>query len=439
MRGSFIFGTMSLVETLYSTYRKCRNVSTDTRTIGDGDLFFALKGPNFNGNKYAADALKKGAMAAVIDEEQYKTDDRFILVPDALLALQQLATHHRRQLNIPVIAIAGSNGKTTTKELIKEVLLTKYNTFATQGNLNNEIGVPFTLLKLTEQTQIAVIEMGAKQRRDIEFLCNIVEPTHGIITNTGKDHLETFKTLENTRKTNAELYESLAIHKGTAFVNIADNELLQEAEIVERKITYGKLEGADHFGKIESFYPLLSVSYKTGSNWQRIDSKLTGKYNFENIMAAVAIGKEFEVSDEKIAQAIESYQPTNNRSQLLQVGTNTFILDAYNANPTSMKEALENLAGIPAEKKVAILGDMLELGETSYEEHFAMVKFLKTLHLNKVILVGKEFEKVHEAIECVHFGTTEEAKEWFTKQHLENTTFLLKGSRGIGVERILAK
>jgi len=425
------------LEALYKVYLQCRNVSTDTRNIGEGDFFFALKGPTFNGNLYAADALKKGAIAAVIDEEQYKTNERYLLMPNVLEALQQLANHHRRQLNIPVIAIAGSNGKTTTKELIREVLQTTFNTFATQGNLNNEIGVPLSLLKLTSETEVAVIEMGAKHRYDIQFLCNITEPTHGIITNTGKDHLESFKTLENTRKTNAELYESLEKTGGTAFINIADNDLLQEAASVSKKITYGKLETADYFGKIESFYPLLSLSYQTGASSHPIHSKLTGKYNFENIMAAVTIGKQFNVPDEKIIHAIGSYQPTNNRSQLLQTGSNTFILDAYNANPTSMKEALENLAGIPAEKKVAILGDMLELGEASHEEHFALVKFLQTLHLDKIILIGKEFGKVHDAVMCVHFTTTVDAKEWFSKQHFENTTFLLKGSRGISVEKIL--
>jgi len=427
----------SSIQALYKIYLQCRNASTDTRTIGEGDLFFALKGPNFNGNKYAADALKKGALAVVIDEAEHKRDERYILVSDALQALQQLANYHRRQLNIPLIAIAGSNGKTTTKELIKETLRTSRDTFATEGNLNNEIGVPLSLLKLNEKTEIAVIEMGARQRFDIQFLCEIAEPTHGIITNTGKDHLETFKTLENTRKTNAELYEFLSKKNGVAFVNSADTDLLTESEMVSQRVTYGKNESADFFGRIESFYPFLSLSYRYENEWYLLNSKLTGKYNFENIMAAVAIGRHFNVPDEKIKQAIENYQPTNNRSQLVKTGSNTFILDAYNANPTSMKEALENLAGIPAEKKVAILGDMLELGDASREEHFALAKFLQTLCLHKVILVGPEFGKVRDAVPCLHFTTTAEAKEWFSKQPFENTTFLLKGSRAIGVEKIL--
>ena len=429
---------MTSIEDLYLLYKTCRQICTDTRTIEKGDLFFALKGPNFNGNQYAEDAIRKGALAAVIDEQDYEKGEKYLVVENSLEALQQLALRHRRQLNIPVIAIAGSNGKTTTKELLKAILQTMFETYATYGNLNNEIGVPLTLLSLTVKTQIAVIEMGAKQRGDIKFLCDIAEPTRGIITNTGKDHLETFKTLENTRKTNAELYEHLSKCNGTAFVNIADADLMTEAAIVKNKITYGKSDQADYYGKIESFYPLLSISYRTDAGWNALNTKLTGKYNFENIMAAVAIGKHFNVTDENIKKAIESYAPSNNRSQLIVKDENTFILDAYNANPSSMKEALENLAGIPAENKVAILGDMLELGGQSFEEHYAMAKFVQTLHLKKVILVGKEFGKVAKKIDCVHFDATEEAKEWFNRQHFKDTTFLLKGSRGIALEKILA-
>jgi len=320
-------------EELYPLYKSCRQVSTDTRTIGEGDLFFALKGPSFNGNRYAAEAIEKGAVAAVIDEPQYKLSDKFHLTGNALEALQQLAAYHRTMLNIPVIAIAGSNGKTTTKELVKAVLETSFTVFATPGNLNNEIGVPLTLLRLTEKTQVAVVEMGARQRGDIRFLCHIAAPSHGLITNTGKDHLETFKTLENTRKTNAELYEHLASADGVAFVNAADADLLQEAGIVKKTVTYGKEEHAACRGRIESFYPLLSVSFLSEGIWKKLNSQLTGKYNFENIMAAAAIGKHFGVSDENIIRAVESYRPLNNRSQLLQKDGNTYILDAYNANP----------------------------------------------------------------------------------------------------------
>jgi len=427
----------SSTESLYHLFKAAQGVSTDTRTIGEGELFFALKGPNFDGNQYAEEAIRKGALAAVIDEPQFKTSGKYIVVRNTLESLQQLARHHRRQFTLPVIAVAGSNGKTTTKELIKAVLQTRYQTFATQGNLNNEIGVPLTLLGLTDQTQMAVVEMGARQRHDIRVLCSIAEPTHGIITNTGKDHLETFKTLENTLRTNAELYEYLAKTDGTAFVNIADADLMKEAAVVKNRFTYGKNEKADYFGKTESYYPLLSVSYRTETGWNTIHSKLTGKYNFENIMAAVAMAKHFEVEDDLIKKAIENYQPLSNRSQLVKKGSNTFILDAYNANPTSMKEALENLAGINAENKVAILGDMLELGDASFEEHYAMAKYLQTLHLQKVVLVGEEFGRVHDKIDCIHFPTTEEAREWFIRQHFENTTFLLKGSRRMGLERMV--
>ena len=430
---------MTSIETIFNLFKKSGNVSTDTRAIAEGDLFFALKGPNFNGNQYADEAIRKGAIAAVIDNSQLKHGEKYLVVPDSQKALQQLANHHRRQFKIPVIAVAGSNGKTTTKELINAVLQTAFTTLATQGNLNNEIGVPLTLLTLTEKIKMAVIEMGARQRGDIELLCEIAEPTHGIITNTGKDHLETFKTLENTRKTNAELYHHLSKTNGTAFVNIADDDLMKEAVIVKSKITYGKIDKADYYGKIESFYPYLSISYCSGKEWIPLTTNLTGKYNFENILTAIAIGKHFKVTDEKIKQAIESYQPINNRSQLIRKSGSTFILDAYNANPSSMKEALENLAGIQSPNKVAILGDMLELGDASFEEHYALAKYIRTLHLQKVILIGEEFGKVHDKIDCIHFATTIEAKEWFLRQQFHDATFLLKGSRKMELEKILEK
>lgn len=428
---------MPAAEKLYSLYKSCRQVSTDTRTIEKGDLFFALKGPRFNGNEYAEEAIIKGAIAAVIDEPAFQKGEKYMLVKNSLEALQQTARHHRRQLKVHVIAVAGSNGKTTTKELIRAVLGTAYETCATQGNLNNEIGVPLTLLRLTEKMQMAIVEMGARQQGDIRLLCSIAEPDSGIVTNIGKDHLETFKTIENTRKTNAELYEYLARNNGTAFVNIGDNDLMHEAAVIKNKITYGKMEDADYRGKIESFYPFLSVSYHTVTGWQTLHSHLTGKYNFENIMAAVAIGKHFNVPDASIRKAIGNYRPLNNRSQLIRRNSNVFILDAYNANPSSMKEALENLAGIHASRKVAILGDMLELGSASFEEHYAMAKYIQTLRLHKVVLVGEEFGKVHDKIDCIHFATTAEAREWFSRQHFENTTILLKGSRKMELEKLL--
>ena len=439
MRGLFYFAySFSMdIQTLYSVFQKTPTVNTDSRNIQKNDLFFALKGPSFNGNFYAEDALKKGAAAAVIDDEKFKKGEKYILVPDVLVALQQLAAYHRDQLNIPVIAIAGSNGKTTTKELLKEILKTTFETYATPGNLNNEIGVPLTLLKLTSKTQIAVIELGARHKNDISFLCNICHPTHGIITNTGKDHLETFKTLENTRKTNAELFEYLSAKGGTAFVNMDDHDLINESQIVKNRITYGSNKNADLQGKIISSFPFLTVEFHAANEKTTIESKLTGNYNFQNIMAAAAIGKNLGVTNQKIKNAIENYIPSNNRSQLLQKNSNTFIMDAYNANPTSMMEALKNFASVPAAKKIAVLGDMLELGEASLQEHLEVVNFLKTQNFQQIILVGNEFSNVKNEMNCLHFNDTAAAKKWFQNEHFTCTTFLFKGSRGIGLEKIL--
>ncbi|GIV33780.1 MAG: UDP-N-acetylmuramoyl-tripeptide--D-alanyl-D-alanine ligase [Chitinophagales bacterium] len=427
------------IEQLYRLFRDASGVSTDSRTIQPGALFFALKGPHYNGNAYASEAISKGALAAVIDEPQYQKDaERFFLVENTLEALQRLAAFHRRKMQIPLIAVAGSNGKTTTKELIASVLQTTFCTLATSGNLNNEIGVPLTLLKITPSTQIAVIEMGARQRGDIRLLCEIAGPTHGLITNTGKDHLETFKTVENTLKTNAELYEHLATVKGTGFINIADQDLMAASRILENSVTYGGSPQATYAGEILSSYPYLVFRYYSEQKETiTVTTRITGKYNFENAMAAVAVGKHFSVSDAHIQEALQKYVPANNRSQLITLNSNTIILDAYNANPTSMQQALENFASIPSENKVAILGDMLELGEASYDEHLAMVKLIRSLGLQKVILVGEEFGKVKDHIQALHFKTSSEAAEWMKKQRFAHTTFLLKGSRRIGLEKIL--
>lgn len=427
------------IDQLYKFYQKSTGVSTDTRKIEHGNLFFALKGPSFNGNEYARKALELGAAYAVVDEEPFYTDpEKYILVPNALEALQNLAAYHREQLSIPIIAIAGSNGKTTTKELLRAVLETSYSTFATPGNFNNEIGLPLALLMIKPKTKAAVIEMGARKRGDIAELCAIAKPTHGIITNTGKDHLETFLTLENTRKTNAELYQYLAAHNGVAFVNIAYKDLLEEADGVKQLITYGG-QGAQYQGHVSNLFPFLEVTYWSGDEEVTVGSQLIGKYNFENIMAAIAIAKELDVADQLIQKAIAAYTPSNNRSQLMRAGSNTFILDAYNANPSSMAEALDSLYQVETAHKVAILGDMLELGSASYEEHLLIALKLKQLNLDQIILVGPEFGKVREKLDCMHFDNIAEAQEWFAQQQYEDTLFLLKGSRGIAVEKILGK
>ncbi len=415
---------------------ECKRVCTDSRKIAQGDLFFALKGENFNGNEYAAEALKKGAVYAVVDEEKYVGEGNFILVEDTLKALQQLARHHRNQMNIPFIAVAGSNGKTTTKELLSVVLKTTFVTYATPGNFNNEIGTPLTLLQITSDAEAAVIEMGARKLGDIAELCEIANPTHGIITNTGKDHLETFITLENTLKTNAELYEHLAQHNGVAFVSAQQDDLMQASAIVANRVVYGNEEALVR-GKVTQLFPYLKVSFQHNNESYEVATNLVGKYNFENIMAAVAVGLSFNISPALIKKAIESYVPSNNRSQIIQQGSNTFIMDAYNANPSSMSEALENLSLIQAEKKIAILGDMLELGEASYEEHLLIALKLKNMQLSQVVLVGSEFGKVADKLNCLHFNTTAEAKEWFVSQVFENTVFLLKGSRKLALEQML--
>lgn len=425
------------IEQLYQLYLKSTGVSTDTRKIEAGNIFFALKGPSFNGNEYARKALEQGALFAVVDEEPFYLDpQRYILVPNTLQALQQLAAYHRDQLNIPIIAIAGSNGKTTTKELLRSVLETTFSTFATPGNFNNEIGLPLALLMIKPKTKAAVLEMGARKRGDIAELCAIAKPTHGIVTNTGKDHLETFLTLENTRKTNAELYEYLATNGGTAFINIAYPDLLEEAGGVEHLVTYGG-PGATVQGHITNLFPFLEIAFYDGAETVLLASKLIGKYNFENIMAAVAIGKALGVPNQLLQRAVAAYTPSNNRSQLLEQGTNTFILDAYNANPSSMTEALDNLEQVEAPAKVAILGDMLELGEASYEEHLLIALKLKQLHLAQIVLVGPEFGKVKGKLDCLHFDSIADAKVWFDAQEFNHTLFLLKGSRGIAVEKIL--
>jgi UDP-N-acetylmuramoyl-tripeptide--D-alanyl-D-alanine ligase len=419
------------IEQLYHIFlNECSRISTDSRNIKEGDLFFALKGENFNGNKFAADALKKGAKYAVIDDAEFKLNENYILVNE------ELALFHRKQFNIPFIAIAGSNGKTTTKELITEILKTAFVTYATPGNFNNEIGTPLTLLQIKKDAEMAVIEMGARFRGDIAELCLISNPTHGIVTNTGKDHLETFGTLENTLKTNAELYEHLKKVSGTVFVSDKQQDLLKASEIVSDRVLYGEY-GADYSGKVTKLFPFLEISFQHKNETFEVATQLTGKYNFENIMAAVAVGLHFKIAPSLIKKAIEGYAPSNNRSQILKSGSNTFIMDAYNANPSSMSEALDNLNLIEAPNKIAVLGDMLELGEASYEEHLLMVLKLKNMNLSKVILVGDEFKKVTDKMECVHFNNVSELKKWFEQQSFSDTVFLLKGSRKMTLEKLV--
>lgn len=421
---------------LYKQFLRSSGISTDTRNFEAGKIFFALKGENFNGNLFAQEALQKGAMLIVADEKHFAEEEHILIVENVLTTLQELANHHRRQLSLKVIAIAGSNGKTTTKELISQVLGSAYSIFATKGNLNNHIGVPLTLLSIPVETEIAIIEMGANHLGETGLLCRIAEPDCGLITNNGKDHLEGYGSIEGVRKGNGELYDFLRINNGIAFV-CADQPDLMATSMDMKRMTYGQQEQADCRGSIRKQFTFLEVEWINESCL--IKTNLIGRYNFDNIMAAVAVGHFFDISPEIIRKAIASYVPSNNRSQILKQGNNTFLLDAYNANPSSMMAALENFSAMPAENKVAILGDMLELGTVSKQEHKLLAEAVLKENFSKVIFVGKEFSGVLDAQSnhLLHFNTVNELKEWFGKQNFSGYTFLLKGSRRIGLEKLV--
>lgn len=423
------------IDTLYQIYLKHSSVQTDTRQLKAGDIFFALKGPNFNGNRFALTALDAGAAYAVVDEDVPEKDDRLIYVPDGLEALQQLAEHHRNQLKIPVLGITGSNGKTTTKELIHCVLTTTLKTNTTEGNLNNHIGVPLTLLKIKNDAEIAVVEMGANHLGEITSYCQYARPTHGLITNIGKAHLEGFGSAENVKIGKGELFDFIKEHQGVAFVNADDAAVISLVENLEHKIFYGSKP--PHFtGKILSGDPLLSVEMVTDKA-MKIHTKLVGAYNLPNVLAAVAIGRHFEVPDEKIKEAIENYQPSNSRSQLIKEDSNTIILDAYNANPGSMKAAIENFASMQGKDKILLLGAMKELGEDSDREHEALISLIKSFSWNAVALTGKEFAAINHPFE--QFENVTELSEWFHQQHFHHQMILIKGSRSMQMEKVLER
>jgi UDP-N-acetylmuramoyl-tripeptide--D-alanyl-D-alanine ligase len=422
------------IEELYKIFLQHPVACTDTRNIKPGSLFFALKGANFNANEFAKEAINKGCSFAIIDEEKYYTDN-CILVEDVLTTFQKLATHHRRQFTIPVIGITGTNGKTTTKELTATVLSKKYNTLFTQGNLNNHIGVPLTLLNLTKEHGIAVIEMGANHVGEIDMLCRIAEPDFGIITNIGKAHLEGFGGYEGVIKAKSELYKFIKEKGGELFVNADDELLMSLADGVY--LTYGQSIDADIRGiqNPESFLAKGMIRMTDGEKIE-ISSNLAGSYNFYNMLAAACIGFYFEVSIKQIKEAIETYTPSNNRSQIVKKGSNTIWVDAYNANPSSMKIAIENFAALNAPGKILILGDMFELGNDSPKEHQAVADLIdKTNNWAGAYLIGKEFSKVKSS--AVLFNTMEELMKWFSMHPIKNATILLKGSRGMKMEKVL--
>jgi UDP-N-acetylmuramoyl-tripeptide--D-alanyl-D-alanine ligase len=421
---------------LYKIYLDNPSVQTDTRKLKKGDLFFALKGNNFNGNEFAKQALDAGAAYAVIDQEEYAIKGRTILVKDVLTTLQEIAQYHRQQFTIPFIAITGSNGKTTTKELIHSVLSTRFKTYTTEGNLNNHIGVPLTLLKIKPDAEMAVIEMGANHIGEIASYCRIALPDHGLITNCGKAHLEGFGSEEGVRKAKGELFDHLrTLTHGIAFVNWDYEYLQQMSKGISGIIKYGTKEDAHVIGKVMKNDPLLEVEILQGLDEKQIRTNLVGEYNLPNVLAAVTVGKYFKVPEKNIKSAIEEYTPSNSRSQLVRKGTNTIILDAYNANPSSMKLAIENFAMLKAANKVLILGAMAELGNESVAEHEALVRLIGRNEWKAVVLVGGDFLKLRHPY--LGFENAKQAREWMKQQQFDHTHFLVKGSRSMEMEKVI--
>jgi len=426
------------IEKLYQLFLKCEGVSTDSRSIQPGQLFAALKGPNFNGNKYAESALQNGAKYALIDNESYlKNEQQYILVPNALEALQHLATHHRQQFNIPVIGLTGSNGKTTTKELINAVLKQKYSVVATKGNLNNHIGVPLTLLNINKTTQIAIIEMGANRIGEIAELCEIAQPNYGLITTIAKAHLEGFGSFEGVRKTKLGLFDYLIQNEGFAFINADQQEILETADSFsfDKKATYGQSPFVDFLGVPLTGKPYAALQYDNNN----YESHLFGQYNYINIMAAIAVGVKFEIPIKDIQKAIGNYQPNNKRSQVIQKASNTIILDAYNANPSSMHAAIEAFVeAYKNQQKILIAGDMFELGEYEAEEHQNIVNLVLSLNINKCYFVGNAFAGTTSNNENFFFyKDVKTLANQIAKQKIENTNVLIKGSRGMQLENLL--
>ncbi|WP_460219809.1 UDP-N-acetylmuramoyl-tripeptide--D-alanyl-D-alanine ligase [Psychroserpens sp. MEBiC05023] len=416
------------IHTIYQHYLDCSTACTDTRKISNNCMFFALKGDNFNGNTFAENAIRKGASFAIIDEKKYQKSNQYILVDNVLKTLQELATYHRKTLNIPIISLTGSNGKTTTKELINAVLSKTYNTTATIGNLNNHIGVPLTLLSLTSKTDIGIVEMGANHQKEIEFLTNIALPDYGFITNFGKAHLEGFGGLEGVIKGKSEMYVHLRDNNKTIFVNANDSLQIKQVGDYPKQVLFG------NDTKLLNSQPYVKLAY----NEHIIQSHLTGAYNYNNICAAIVIGRYFKVPDSKIINAIEHYIPNNNRSQIIEKKGHHIILDAYNANPTSMNAALSNFNQLDNTNKVVILGDMFELGDAAQLEHQSVANYVNDLNIDCVILVGENFNnsKVkHDSI--YYFESFDSLKKTFQDFEFKNNTFLIKGSRGMALERIL--
>ena len=423
------------IEKLYQLFLQSSGVTTDTRNIKVGTIFFALKGENFNANTFAEEALKNGCAYAVVDEEKYAVDDRIILVDNSLKALQNLANYHRKQFTIPVLGITGSNGKTTTKELIGAVLETTYNVLVTSGNFNNHIGVPLTLLNLNIDHEIAIIEMGANKPGDIQELCEIAEPTHGIITNIGAAHIEGFGSIQGVIKTKTEMFRFINSVRGILFLNWDDEVLKNNLPGNYEVVTYG-LESGDVQGSVEKLDPYLNFSWRAEDyKSEVIKSNLVGNYNILNFLAAICIGRFFNVEAEKMNKSLSSYAPTNNRSQIEKTKRNTLIVDCYNANATSMQAALENFVAMSGENKLAILGGMRELGDISIAEHQKIADFLADKKID-VRLIGTEFDETKTQFIKYNAVADYMANEKVTD--IANQLILLKGSRGIKLENLIS-
>lgn len=423
------------MDRLYALYKQYPKVQTDTRSLAPNELFFALKGPSFNGNVFARKALEMGAAGVIIDEPIGIEGENIFLVDNVLETLQALALHHRRQFKIPFIAITGSNGKTTTKELLHAVLSSTYTTYTTKGNLNNHIGVPLTILSIKDDAAMAIIEMGANHQKEIEGYCRIALPTHGIINNCGKAHLEGFGGVEGIRKGKGELFDFLALNHGTAFINARLDYLFNMSSAIKNKIFYGG-DGNSFEASVYQSEPLLALEIKS-EKWgtQKVFTQLVGAYNQPNIEAAICVGDYFGIAFESIKRAIEAYLPDNARSQLIKKGSNTIILDAYNANPSSMQAAIENFSHQQSGNKYMFLGGMMELGEESIAEHQSLVNMIKTTGINNVVLVGGDFAHVEH--NRTYLTDAAQAADWIRQNSPSNALILIKGSRGIKMEKLL--
>ena len=419
---------------MYQLFEQHPVITIDSRKITPACIFFAIKGELFDGNSFAAEALKKGAAYAVIDNPAYSIENT-ILVSNVLESLQELAGIHRSELNIPVIGITGTNGKTTTKELLNAVLGSHFRVQSTSGNLNNHIGVPLTILSLTKNTEIAIIEMGANHPGEIALLCEIARPTHGLITNIGKAHLEGFGGYEGVIKAKSELYHFLKKTQGTAFVNGDNTLLISLSEGIDR-VLYGSKQGFQTYANLIESDPYLQVTWNHKRKVTHINTQLVGAYNLENVLATLSVADYFNIPEEKVIKAISGYVPSNNRSQQVKTDKNLVILDAYNANPSSMQAALANFVQMKADKKMVILGDMLELGEESTREHYAVIGKLKEYGFTDTILVGPEFQKA-SGNTLVSFPDISAAVKWLNQHPIRDYTILVKGSRGIKMEKVM--